>query len=79
MELKELNKKDWIKVIQYAIKDMHFDKYLDNNFLLKAYGRYFWHLEYTNATQVISAYDRNDLLGVLAVDMKNEEKQNKSL
>lgn len=79
MEIKELDKKDWNKVIQYAIKGMHFDKYLDNNFLLKAYGRYFWYLEYTNATQVISAYDGNDLLGVLVVDMKNEEKPNKSL
>ena len=79
MEIKELNKKDWNKVIQYAIKGMHFDKYLDNNFLLKAYGRYFWYLEYTNATQVISAYDGNDLLGVLVVDMKNQEKPNKSL
>lgn len=79
MEIKELDKKDWNKVIQYAIKGMHFDEYLDNNFLLKAYGRYFWYLEYTNATQVISAYDGNDLLGVLVVDMKNEEKPNKSL
>lgn len=79
MEIKKLDKKDWNKVIQYAIKGMHFDKYLDNNFLLKAYGKYFWYLEYTNATQVISAYDGNDLLGVLVVDMKNEEKPNKSL
>ena len=79
MEIKELDKKDWNRVIQYAIKCMHFDKYLDNNFFLKAYGRYFWYLEYTNATQVISAYDGNDLLGVLVVDMKNQEKPNKSL
>lgn len=79
MEIKELDKKDWNKVIQYAIKGMHFDEYLDNKFLLKAYGRYFWYLEYTNATQVISAYDGNDLLGVLVVDMKNQKKPNKSL
>lgn len=79
MEIKELDKKDWNKVIKYAVKGMHFDEYVGNNFLLKAYGRYFWYLEYTNATQVFSAYDGNDLLGVLVVDMKNEEKPNKSL
>lgn len=79
MKIKELDKKDWNKVIQYAIKGMHFDEYLDNNFLLKAYGRYFWYLEYTNATHVISAYEGDDLLGVLVVDMKNGEKPNKSL
>lgn len=79
MEIKELRKKDWRKVIKYAIKGMHFDEYLKNNFLLKAYGRYFWYLEYTNATQVIAAYEGDELLGVLVVDMKDKPKPNKSL
>lgn len=79
MEIKELRKKDWGKVIKYAIKGMHFDEYLKNNFLLKAYGRYFWYLEYTNATQVIAAYEGDELLGVLVVDMKDKPKLNKSL
>lgn len=78
MEIKKLQKKDWNKVIGYAIKGMHFDEYLKNNFLLKAYGRYFWYLEYTNATQVIAAYEGDELLGVLVVDMKNKPKPNKS-
>ena len=78
MEIKELQKKDWKKDIEYAIKGMHFDEYLDNDFLLKAYGRYFWYLEYTNATQVIAAYDGDELLGVLVADMKDEPKPNKS-
>ena len=46
MKIKELQKKDWGKVIQCAIKGMHFDEYLKSKFLLKAYGRYFWYLEY---------------------------------
>ncbi len=78
MEIKELDKRDWNKVIQYAIKGMHFDEYLKSDFLLKAYGRYFWYLEYTNATQVITAYEGEELLGVLVADIKNEPKPNKS-
>lgn len=78
MEIKELRKKDWKKVIGYAIRGMHFDEYLKNGFLLGAYGRYFWYLEYTNATQVIAAYEGEELLGVLVADMKNEPKVNKS-
>lgn len=78
MQIKELAKKDFKKVIQYAIKGMHFDGYLKSNFILQAYGRYFWYLEYTNATQVIAAYDRDVLLGVLIADMKGEPKAYKS-
>lgn len=79
MKIKELNRKDFSKVIQYAIKGMRFDEYLKSNFLLQAYGRYFWYLEYTNATQVIAAYEGNELLGVLVADMKGEPKPYKSI
>ncbi|MBO5051026.1 MAG: GNAT family N-acetyltransferase [Clostridia bacterium] len=78
MQIKEISKKDFKKVIQFAIKGMHFEEYLKNRFILNAYGRYFWYLEYTNATQVLSAYEENELLGVLVVDMKDEPKPYKS-
>lgn len=57
---------------------MHFEEYLKNKFILNAYGQYFWYLEYTNATQVLAAYEGDKLLGVLVVDMKNEPKPYKS-
>ena len=79
MQIRELDKKDYKKVIQYAIKGMHFDEYLKNAFLLNAYGRYFWYLEYLNATQIFAAYENDELLGVLLVDMKNKPKPNKSI
>lgn len=78
MQIKELRRKDFKKVIDFAIKGMHFEEYLKNKFLLNAYGRYFWYLEYTNATQVIAAYDGDELLGVLVADMKGECKPYKS-
>ena len=78
LEIKELNKKDYNKVIQYAIKGMHFNMYLDNKLELNLYGRYFWYLELTNATQLISAYIGNKLAGVLIADFKGEEKVHKS-
>lgn len=78
LEIKKLNKKDYNKIIQYAIKGMHFNMYLDNKLELNLYGRYFWYLELTNATQVISAYIGNELVGVLIADFKDEEKVYKS-
>ena len=78
MQIKEIQKKDFRKAIQFAIKGMHFDEYMKNTFILNAYGRYFWYLEYTNASQVIAAYEGDELLGVLIVDMKNEHKPYKS-
>ncbi len=56
LQIKELRKKDYNKIIYYAIKGMHFNMYLDNKIALNLYGRYFWYLELTNATQVISAF-----------------------
>lgn len=79
MQIREIQKKDFKKVIQFAIKGMHFEAYLENRLILNAYGRYFWYLEYANATQVLAAYEENELLGVLVIDMKNEPKPYKSL
>lgn len=79
LKIKELNKKDYNKVIQYAIKGMHFNMYLDNKLELNLYGRYFWYLELLNATQVISAYTGDELAGVLVAEIKGENKVYKSL
>ena len=54
---------------------MHFDWYLDNQFLLNAYGRYFWYLEISRATQVLAAYANNEFAGVLLAEMKGGEKK----
>lgn len=78
LELKELRKKDYKKIIEYAIKGMHFNMYLDNKFELNLYGKYFWYLELTNATQVISAYYGDELAGVLIADFNEERKVHKS-
>lgn len=78
LKIKELNKKDYNKVIQYAIKGMHFNMYLDNKLELNLYGRYFWYLELLNATQVISAYIGDELAGVLVAEIKGENKVYKS-
>ena len=74
LEIKPLKKKDYGKIIQYAIKGMHFNMYLDNKLDLNLYGRYFWYLELSNATQVIAAYENKKLVGVLVAGFKDEEK-----
>lgn len=75
IEIKDIRKEDYRKAIQFAIKGMHFDWYMDNPFLLNAYGRYFWYLEINRATQIFAAYADNKFVGVLLADMKGENKK----
>ena len=75
LEIKELRKKDYKHAIQAAIKGMHFDWYLNNKLLLHLYGKYFWYLELTRATQVIAAYAGEIFAGVLLAEIKGEEKK----
>lgn len=78
LELKELAEKDYKKVIQYAIKGMHFDMYIENKTILNLYGRYFWYLELLNATQVLAVYYGEELAGVLIADIYGEPKYHRS-
>lgn len=73
IKIKELNEKDHKKAIEYAIVGMHFNRYFDHKFLLYLYGRYFWYLELSKATQIISVYDDDKLIGVLLAEMNGEE------
>lgn len=78
IEIKNASKKDYKKAIQFAIKGMHFDWYLDNKFLLNAYGRYFWYLEMNRATQIFAAYAEDKLVGILLAEFKDEPKKHSS-
>ena len=78
LQIRELEKRDFKKAIQFAIQGMHFDWYFDNSFLLRAYGRYFWYLEMTHATQMIAAYADNKFAGVLLAAIKGEQKRYRS-
>lgn len=75
IEIKDIRKEDYGKAIQFAIKGMHFDWYMDNPFLINAYGRYFWYLEINRATQFFAAYVDNKFVGVLLAEMKGEKKK----
>lgn len=78
-EFRELDKKDYKKAIEFAIKGMHFNWYVENNFILNLYGRYFLYLEITRATQNIALYSDNELAGVLLAEIKGEDKLYHSL
>lgn len=72
LEIRDIRAEDHKKAIQFAIKGMHFDWYMDHPFLLNAYGRYFWYLEFNRATQIFAAYADNQFVGVLLAEMKGE-------
>ena len=78
IEIKDRRKIDYKKAIQFAIKGMHFDWYLDNKFLLNAYGRYFWYLEINRATQILAAYAEGKFVGVLLAEIKGEKRKHQN-
>ena len=71
MEIREIQRKDYKRAIQFAIEGMHFNWYMKNRLVLLLYGRYFWYLELGRATHVIAAYDKGKLLGVLLARFKD--------
>ncbi len=70
----QLNRKEFNRVIDFAIEGMHFDRYVDGKLALRLYGRYFLFLELERATQVLAAYMGDRLVGILMADMKDEPK-----
>ena len=77
IQIKDIRKEDYKKAIQFAIKGMHFDWYLDSEFLLQAYGRYFWYLEMNRATHIFAAYANDKFVGVLLAEIYGEEKKHR--
>jgi len=73
-EIRPLRKRDYEKAIRFAVVGMHFNAYMDSPWVLQLYGKYFWYMELESATQVIAAYDADELVGVLLADMKGEPK-----
>lgn len=78
IEIKDICKEDHKKAIQFAIKGMHFDWYLDSKFMLNAYGSYFWYLEMNRATDIYAAYIDGRFAGVLLAEIYSKEKKQNS-
>lgn len=76
--IKDIRKKDYNKAIRFAITGMHFDRYLNNQILLNAYGRYFWYLEVNRATQILAAYAGDEFVGVILAQVKGEQRKRQS-
>lgn len=78
LEIRELKKLDYKKVIQYAIDGMHLNWYLENRVILNLYGRYFLYLEMMKATHIFAAYYGDELAGVLMCEMNGRQPKHRS-
>ena len=78
MQIRELNKKILKKLSSMLSRECILMNILKVILCLKPMADTSGIWEYTNATQVIAAYDRDVLLGVLVADMKDEPKRYKS-
>ena len=76
--IKPLRRRDWRKAVQFSIKGMHFDWYLNSRLLLALYGWYFWFLEQGRATHVFAAYAHERFVGVLLAEVYGAPKRRQS-
>lgn len=76
LEIKELKKSDYKKVIQFAIEGMHLSWYMRNKMILNLYGRYFLYLELLKSTHIIAAYYGKELAGVQMCEMVGRKSVN---
>lgn len=74
IDIKPWQRKDYNIAISFAVMGMNFNRYMKNAFLLKIYGRYFFYMELSRASQIIAAYCGDKLVGVLLADMNGESK-----
>ncbi len=74
VDILPLNKKDFKIARSFAIEGMHLSWYTSNKLELYLYTFYFWSLEISRATRALGAYMGNRCVGVLLVDIKDEEK-----
>ena len=73
--LKDLEKKDYLKAIQYAIDGMHFQVYFENDkYGLYFYARYFFYSEMLKATTIIAGYDEGQLIGLLIAQVDGQRR-----
>ena len=78
IEIREIDKKDEKKAMQFAIKGMNLNRYVQDKNALALYARYFWYMEMDRATQCIAAYVDGKFSGIMLVDMRGEEKRYRS-
>ena len=75
LTIQPLRKKDYADIIQYAIRGMHFNWYMEYKPFLNLYGRYFWYQELSRATQIHAAYYGSSFAGVVLLNMKKDPKR----
>ncbi|MBD7937518.1 GNAT family N-acetyltransferase [Cytobacillus sp. Sa5YUA1] len=75
----DLKRKDFNKARKFAIKGMNLSWYTTNAVELYFYSLYFWYDGISKATRALGAYKDDELVGVLLVNMKGEQKYYSSL
>lgn len=72
IEVTELSRKDWRKVIPWEIEGMRFDRYFRKPSAVRLFGRYFWYETCNAATRIYGAYRDGTCVGMMAVAFDHE-------
>ncbi len=80
LEIRDLDKKDFKKAIEFARIGMHFDVFFEKgDKKLDLYSKYFWYSELLESTDCLAAYEDDKLVGVLLAEIYDKPKIFKSL
>ncbi len=78
ISIRHLNRADHRRAVDFAIEGMHLGWYVNNPWLLRLYGRYFWNLELAAATEIYAAYADGRFIGVLLARMEGQRRAYRS-
>ncbi len=74
IELRNLDEKQLDKIVKFAIDGMHLEVYFNSNRIFtKVYAKYLLYMELLKSTQIIAAYNGNELIGLLSARIEGEK------
>lgn len=79
IEIKKLRRRDFNQARKFAIIGMNLSWYTTNTVELYLYSKYFWYLEISKATRALGAYQNDEIVGVILVNIKGQPKVYSSL
>ena len=74
MEIKPLNRADYNKIISFMIKGMNLESLGNSPSSLRYFSRYYLYYELNRATDIICAYEGDEILGILIGKIKDKPK-----
>ena len=72
IEIKDLNPNDYDIAREFAVEGMNLNRYCEYGYEIFLYSKYALYKELLKSTQILAAYEKDKLVGILMAKMRNE-------